>query len=65
MELTEHVLDSVNDACRFIRETVFVEEQGFEEEFDTLDQTAVHFLITVDGGPAATARMMTGSKDGE
>ena len=65
MELTEHVLESVNDACRYIRETVFVEEQGFEEEFDALDETAVHFLLSVDGKPIATARMMNGAQDGE
>lgn len=65
MELTEQVLASINDACRMIRQKVFVEEQGFEEEFDTLDEIAVHFLITVDGKPAATARMMTGTQDGE
>lgn len=64
MELTEQMLDSINDACRIIRQKVFVEEQGFEEEFDTLDETAVHFLITVNGKPAATARMMTGEQDG-
>lgn len=44
-------------ACE-IRTTVFVEEQGVPEaiEYDGLDSEAVHYLLTVDGIPAVTAR---------
>ena len=60
MKIQEEVLDHLTEECRYIRQTVFVDEQGFQVEFDQLDDTAVHFLICVDGHPAATARMMTG-----
>ena len=41
-----------------IRFTVFTDEQGVDKdlEYDGLDFEAVHYLLTVDGKPAATAR---------
>ena len=39
-----------------IRQAVFIEEQGFHNEFDDLDDTATHCLITMDHIPAATSR---------
>ena len=33
---------------RQIREDVFVREQGFQEEFDTIDGFATHILVSVD-----------------
>jgi predicted GNAT family N-acyltransferase len=41
-----------------IRELVFVEEQRVpaEEEYDEFETTSRHFLATVDGQPAGTAR---------
>ncbi len=49
------------DACRAIRQVVFVEEQRCppEEEWDAYDDTARHMLLTVDGVPAGTARWRT------
>ncbi len=43
-------------ACKYIREKVFVEEQGFIEEFDEIDEAAFFAVIYVDGEPAATGR---------
>ena len=40
-----------------IRTSVFVDEQGFTEEFDQLDKQAVHVVIFFDGIPAATGRV--------
>ncbi len=42
-----------------IRREVFVEEQNVsaEEEYDGLDPECLHYLLTVDGAPMATARM--------
>ena len=42
-----------------IRQSVFVEEQGFaqELEFDEIDSHALHALVCEDGVPAATARL--------
>ena len=40
-----------------IRTTVFVEEQGFQEEFDTTDQIATHLVLFENGVPAAVCRV--------
>lgn len=41
-----------------IRQKVFVEEQGFQNEFDEIDLTAAHLLVWDDAGlPAATCRI--------
>lgn len=39
-----------------LREKIFVEEQGFSNEFDDIDERAIHLVIYQDGKPAATAR---------
>ncbi len=39
-----------------LRERIFVEEQGFSNEFDEIDQRAIHLVIYREGEPAATAR---------
>lgn len=45
------------DGARYVREIVFVEEQGFEEEFDTVDTCAYHALMTEDDEPIGTGRV--------
>lgn len=65
MKITEQVLDTISQPCRDIRTEVFMDEQGFVNEFDEQDATAVHFLVHCDGEPAGTARMMKGERDGE
>lgn len=40
-----------------IRTAVFMQEQGFENEFDAIDDRAVHIVIYADGIPAATGRL--------
>lgn len=47
------------DEAVYIRTRVFVEEQGFREEFDTTDKTALHLLLFKDGKAVGTARMFT------
>lgn len=43
-----------------IRKTVFVDEQGFQNEFDDIDKDAYHaVLITDDNIPAACGRLFT------
>lgn len=39
-----------------IRETVFVKEQGFVEEFDSVDGTATHIVAFCDGKAASVCR---------
>lgn len=43
--------------CYALRQAVFVEEQGFQEEFDELDKQCDHLLALEDGVPAAAARL--------
>lgn len=48
---------SLDDAFK-IREVVFVVEQEVDpaEEYDEYEDTSTHFLATIDGAPAGTAR---------
>ena len=48
-------------ACRALRRTVFIEEQGVSEtdEVDGLDDSCVHILARLDGVPVGSARLMT------
>ena len=39
-----------------IRTKVFVEEQGFKEEFDTIAKIAEHLILFVDDNPIGTCR---------
>lgn len=47
-------------ACRALRRTVFIEEQGVSEadEVDDKDDEAIHILATVDGIPMGSARLL-------
>ncbi len=40
-----------------IRRRVFIEEQGFKDEFDDIDKTAYHAVIYIKGRYAATGRL--------
>ena len=47
-----------------IRIEVFVDEQGFLEEFDTVDNRAIHFVAYDDfGEPMGTCRIFTEDSD--
>lgn len=53
------------DEAKLIREKVFIEEQGFNEEFDTTDNISVH-IVAFDGDkPAGTCRYYMQNKDGD
>lgn len=56
--------EKLPEEAHFIRQTVFVEEQGFEEEFDTIDNTAVHAVGFIDGSPIATGRIFPAEENG-
>lgn len=52
------VYKSLPEEARQIRQTVFVEEQGFHEEFDQTDNAAVHFVAYgEDELPVGTCRV--------
>ena len=52
-------------ACaRELRQKVFVKEQGFRDEFDEIDATAVHLVLFADdGAPAATCRIFRSEEE--
>ena len=56
--------EKLPEEAHYIRQTVFVEEQGFREEFDTIDNTAVHAVGFADGSPIATGRIFPAEEDG-
>ena len=39
-----------------IRTTIFIEEQGFKDEFDEIDKTCSHIVLYDDDKPIATCR---------
>ncbi len=51
------VYDKIVDEARYIRETVFLEEQGFEKEYDENDNIAKHIVIYEDEKAIATCRV--------
>lgn len=57
MEIKKY--DSLPEDARKIRMEVFVEEQGFEEEFDSTDKIAKHFVLYVEGRAVATCRIFS------
>jgi predicted GNAT family N-acyltransferase len=48
-----------------IRQKVFVDEQGFKHEFDTIDNTAIHLIVFNDAKAIATARLFKGKSQEE
>ena len=53
--LTAEGLDNLPQAAE-IRQEVFVEEQGFHNEFDEIDPKAVHLLVLEGDTPVAVGR---------
>ncbi len=52
------ILNYLSEEAHNIRITVFIEEQGFENEFDSIDAEATHILMKTDDGiPVATCRV--------
>lgn len=54
-------------ACRALRRTVFIEEQGVSEadEVDELDDQAIHMLAMQNGIPVGSARLLTSGDTGK
>ena len=53
-----------NPRAREVRTRVFVEEQGYQNEFDSHDADAVHLCLYDGGRGVATARAYRHSEDG-
>ncbi len=54
--ITINFYNNITEGTKYIREEVFVKEQGFQEEFDSLDNESYHVLISYNNKSAATAR---------
>lgn len=48
--------DTLPSQARYIREEVFVKEQGFREEFDSVDNISTHIVMTDGDKPVAVGR---------
>lgn len=59
MSYTIRISDRLEDGCIEIRQKVFVEEQGFRNEFDEIDSKAYHALISDNESVIATGRLFT------
>ena len=46
----------LNKDIRYVRESVFVKEQGFENEFDITDENCFHVVFYENENPVATCR---------
>lgn len=55
------------DTCRALRRAVFIDEQNVSEaeEWDGLDDAALHLLAFQDGIPVGTARILTDGETGK
>ena len=52
------IYETRTDPAREIRKKVFIDEQGFQEEYDETDEAAVHFVLFEDErSPIATCRV--------
>ena len=50
------ILNTINDDIKQIRTDVFMKEQGFENEFDEIDENAKFVLLSIDGKAVGTCR---------
>lgn len=57
--------DALPPEAKLIREEVFVSEQGFQDEFDEIDQYATHLVFYDEEIPAAVCRYYPGQNPGE
>ena len=59
------ILDHITDEIKQIRIDVFMKEQGFEDEFDEIDDIAKFVLLSIDGKPAGTCRYFPSNEEGD
>lgn len=48
--------DALTDEAKYVRTAVFVEEQGFKEEFDALDDISTHIVAFDEDKPVGNVR---------
>ena len=65
MGLQIREFDKLPDDAAQIRREVFMDEQGYQDEFDEVDGRSTHFVAYLNGEPAATCRLFEGRYKGE
>lgn len=61
--MTVSIYESLPTCAEEIRRTVFISEQGFQNEFDDTDNRAAHLVLFCENGlPAATCRIFWDEK---
>ena len=48
----------LSEDARYIREEVFCKEQGYQNEFDELDESAISLVLYFNDAPIATGRLV-------
>lgn len=51
------IYNFLSDDAKIIRKQVFMEEQGFENEFDDIDNISFHIVMYDENRPVATCRV--------
>ena len=59
------VFTNLPEDAALIRREVFIEEQGFINEFDEIDEKAVHILLYDNDTPAAVCRVFYSEEHGQ
>ena len=59
------ILDHITDEIKQIRTDVFMKEQGFENEFDEIDEIAKFVLLSIDGKAVGTCRFFPSDIEGD
>ena len=57
------VYDKLPEEAKELRIKIFVDEQGFCEEFDEADGSATHIVLFDDGKPVGTCRIVKDEKE--
>lgn len=59
------IYENLAEDARTIRQKVFMEEQGFKNEIDDIDDIATHIVMYDDNRPVATCRIFAGKDSGQ
>ncbi len=57
------IFNYLPDEAHFIRDTVFIKEQGFAKEYDEIDDIANHIVIYENNVPLGTCRVFWNSTE--
>ena len=64
MNITFKVFTDIPEESKFIRTTVFVDEQHFVDEFETNENQAIHIVMYLDNKAIGTSRIIYQEKHG-